>query len=355
MMKKNKNVGTDRNTSSFSKADIISDFHASKKQYLDALNRNMSQYLNGKIDDDEYLFKQRDVISEYFSHGFLLGKKYTQNTEDEISPDEKKSIAYQVGKEMRFMEKFANDIKNQSGRMPYKRRMKMYAEGITAMFLFGQMAYLPNDVDIYWVLGDTDKHCVDCLSIASNSPYKKKNLPTVPKACGTRCLSNCLCSLKYPELDEDGYLSFVLNNYSNTGKKIPTKNQYLTIKDYRNRFYNRRGLGHIFNSTLLLKNAKNIKSEYFDYIRSNNFAIKKELLVSGFIKEINMFKKNKMFIIQSDTGNLINKIVSIHNDEGQKYARVLKIFDNYRMLVVDISGQSFEIDINKSIVFMEKD
>lgn len=59
---------------------------------------------------------------------------------------------------------------------------------------------LPSGSVIHWRLGIAE-HCDDCLSLALRSPFSKPGsgagdeLPTVPRAGETRCLSNCRCSL----------------------------------------------------------------------------------------------------------------------------------------------------------------
>jgi len=45
----------------------------------------------------------------------------------------------------------------------------------------------------WWRLGDAE-HCVDCISLHMNSPYRV-TAPAVPRGGSTRCSANCRCSL----------------------------------------------------------------------------------------------------------------------------------------------------------------
>jgi hypothetical protein len=52
----------------------------------------------------------------------------------------------------------------------------------------------PEGTRFRWVLGKAE-HCPDCIVLASQSPFTKQSLPTVPKAGATQCRSNCKCKL----------------------------------------------------------------------------------------------------------------------------------------------------------------
>lgn len=57
------------------------------------------------------------------------------------------------------------------------------------------------------------EHCIDCYTLAANSPYAKPGdivvdrdtLPTVPRRGDTQCLSNCKCYLEYVKEDDPDY------------------------------------------------------------------------------------------------------------------------------------------------------
>lgn len=56
----------------------------------------------------------------------------------------------------------------------------------------------PSD-EWYWRLGGNEEHCTSCPELAAMSedvPFLTSDLPTVPGAGGTECLTNCLCHLE---------------------------------------------------------------------------------------------------------------------------------------------------------------
>lgn len=184
---RNNAVGITHGTSHSDKTNVIKSFASEKKSYKKELFKNMNALINGKITEEEFNTLQQKTIKDHFTSAFLLGKRFNQNTEVSLNDKERRMLVFQTTKEMDFMKRFASDIKNNTGKMDYKRRMDMYAAGLDPMFRFADIAYLPEDIEIQWKLGTTDKHCLDCLFFAANSPYKKKTLPGIPKSCNSRC------------------------------------------------------------------------------------------------------------------------------------------------------------------------
>ena len=76
-------------------------------------------------------------------------------------------------------------------------RQKLYmgrARGISAQ---ASVDNLTLETEITWVLGGAEKHCTDCPTLASISPFFKDDLFTTPGACDTPCLGNCKCHLEF--------------------------------------------------------------------------------------------------------------------------------------------------------------
>lgn len=204
VLKRNNSVGTVPNTDINAKNDIIRQFNRDKRTYKRRLNSAMKQLSTGKITKEAYLKLQKENIKTHFTKAFLAGKVFSQSTETELSDSERRFIVHQTTEEMKYMSKFADDIVNKTGRMNYQRRMDMYSAGLDPMFEFGNVAYLPEDVMIEWQLGRTDKHCLDCLSFAYNSPYKKKELPGVPRSGNSRCFVGSVKTVSV--LTPDGFV-----------------------------------------------------------------------------------------------------------------------------------------------------
>ncbi len=354
MLKRNKSIGTIGNQDYNIQSKLVQDFFKTKKDYHNKLYKNMKLLINDKISKEDYLKHQKKIISTHFTKAFLYGKQFAQITELKLSDDEKRFISYQVGQEMKFMSKFADDIINGNGKMPYNRRLKMYSDSLTPMFEFGNVTYLPEDVLIEWILGITDKHCIDCLNLASNSPYKKKNLPAVPKSGNTRCLSNCCCSLKYIfDGKDNSYLPFILNNYTSVRDIIPTETDYKTIINYKEKYYFNR-LKYILTKSEDDKNStKMIKAGLVAYIINNNLAVNVNLPISHLITEFNYFKNSENFNYVKDSNDLQEgDFISFFYNGKQEYGYVKYKKGNY-IEITNISNQIIILDFQKIHVFKE--
>lgn len=348
MMRRNKSVGTTPNRGNTS--DIIQGFYHSKNSYARGLNKNLNQLITGKIDKSDYIAAQRNLIDKHYKAAFLAGKRFAQTTDNKLTPDEIRSIGQQVGKEVGFMSNFADDVLNQNGRLSYKRRLKMYSDGLNAVFISGQMVYIPEDSTIHWVLGNTDKHCVDCLSYAFNSPYTKKNLPTVPKAGASQCLSNCRCHLKFPQSNQtDEYLDFVLENYTGNDQ-VPNEAQVGRLKQIRDAYYFNRGEYHINGDPDHMQRAKLEKQKYSQMITDSKLGIKKQLPIKDFLSEIDSFKDRVNFKRMTQINQDMTEIVSVHQD-GKQFYGIVRGGVGDKAIIEDISERVLTIDISKTIIF----
>lgn len=354
MLKKNKGIDIPINTNVKSKASIIGDFFRTKKSYRKELERNFSAFKTNTIDRDEFLSLQREAISNNFKQAFLLGKQFSDEDATKLSEDENRSIGYQIGKEMQFMNTFSKDIMNGTGKMDYSRRLKMYSDSLKPMFIFGKIVYLPEDVQIYWKLGITDKHCIDCLTFAMNSPYGKKDLPTVPQAGNTACLSNCLCQLEFKIEDYDNkYENFLLDKYMPSRKEIPDEMEIDRLIEVSSLFYRYRGLYAITNNATYLVYAKKFKLEYSDTIHTNNYAVSSRLPIAKYVAEIKLFASNEHFEVAVD-GFTPKDFLSVFDNGRQFYGEVISSNGMY-VKVKDISGKVVDIDIMSAILFKLKD
>jgi len=355
LLKRNKGVGVTANTDYINRNNIIKQFNKDKRSYAKSLSMNMKMLMSGKVTRDEYLKLQRNTIRTHFTKSFLAGKQFAQSTEKELTSDEKNFISYQLGQEMKFMNRFADDIINNRGKMDYNRRMSMYAGGVDPMFEFGNLAYLPEEIEIHWRLGATDKHCVDCISIAMKSPYNKKNLPAVPRSGNTRCLNNCCCEISYQERykKQNNYVSFITKNYTNKRKFIPTETEVEKIIETRDKYYYER-LNAVFTKDKTdLNTAKIVKTSLFAYITSKELSVRMVLPVSKHISEFKHFMKSDLFQKITDISELkIGDTVSMFYGGKQVYGKVFNI-SNDVLIVSTLDNKREVVDISKTHIFKE--
>lgn len=353
-MKRNLSVGTTVNGSAMSKLSCVSSYNRVRQNYALDLSRNMNSFIKGDIYRSEYLSRQREAIDVSFRNAYLLGKIYSQRTETQLTDYEKRMITNLVSSECRFMEQFADDILSGGGKIPYNRRLKMYSDSLVSMFTFGSIAYIDEDSNIYWILGSTDKHCPSCMSLAYNSPYKKRELPTVPKSGYTECLSHCKCRLKYD--NDSSYLDFVLNNFSsvNGRKQIPYHQDFETINTWMEQYYYYKGEYIRTKDPKFNRFANNVKDIMKNYIRFNEFAVSVKLPVSNYISEFKSFMKSKSFEYITDYSSLVRgDIVSILHKGEQIYAKVNYNNDG-RVMCMTLNGESIALNSDTMHVFVNR-
>lgn len=354
-MKKSQGVGVEPNRNPVSKMQIIRDFNNTKRNYGMSLRRNLNSLISGKISRDDYITKQRSVIDKHFRDAYLEGKLYSQSTETSLSSYDNHMLSQLVAKEMVFMSKFADDVVSGGGSMPYSKRLNMYIDSLVALFTSGKMAFIPEDSIIYWILGDTDKHCETCISIAAKSPYSKRTLPTVPKAGDTMCLSHCKCHLEYENNDE--YLNFILKSaISVNGRDIvPDETDYQIMSAWEEEYYYNRGMYELTKNPKYLADANILKSQLLSYIKNNNFAVQMKLPIYTYTKELRMFRDNPMFELATDDTEYENgNVISVFIDGKQSYVKVKNVLGrNVQCLTLD--GKEITINTNNAIIFTIKE
>lgn len=353
-MKRNLSVGTTVNSSSTSKISCLSTFNRVRQNYSLDLSRNLNSFIKGKLNRSEYLSMQKEAISTSFKNAYLLGKLYSQNTENGLTDYENRMLSSLVSSECRFMEKFADDVLSGGGKMPYNRRLKMYSDGLVSLFMFGNIAYLAEDSHIYWILGSTDKHCPSCLSLAHNSPYTKRTLPTIPKSGYTECLCNCKCILRYDNTSE--YLDFVLNNFNsvNGRKNVPQDYEYDSINTWIEQYYYYKGEYVHTRDPKYNRFANNVKDIMQNYIKFNELAISVKLPVSTYISEFNTFMKSNNFEYLTDYSVLKHgDIVSIFHKNEQIYAKV-DYYSAGNVVCMTLTGERITLNQDTMHVFVDR-
>jgi len=327
-LKKNKGVPLGTTTPDGNKIPLIQDFINTQNAYEKELKKNLISFVNGKIDKTTYLEKQKIIMKTSFSDAYLLGKKMTLGLNTTLDASENGFIGKAVSDEMKFMEKFATDVANKTGKMAYMKRIKMYSDSLSALFGFGRLVYMPDEVKIIWTLGVTDKHCPDCLSIVAKNPYTKKTLPGYPKSGSTICLSNCRCSLRYvlnnTQEDYNQFLSQV--KPSKSRPNIPDEMQFNYLMNQKNRFFE-----ELYNNAYSgskQTSANDIQKEINTYLKNNKMTfIPLEEMKKQSLKDFNLFKSHLKFKKVNDMVEIKSgDIISIFQSEKQSYAKVKRKF-----------------------------
>lgn len=76
-----------------------------------------------------------------------------------------------------------------------EQRLRLHSNRLVGTANEAFVLALPDDMQVWWVLSDDEKHCPDCPEIADASPYTKATLKRFPKDGSTQCGTNCLCYL----------------------------------------------------------------------------------------------------------------------------------------------------------------
>ena len=118
----------------------------------------------------------------------------------DLTVKEKEWIKSYVKEEMKYFERFLDDVRKQISQKQIDRRVGLYSSAVRSVYESGRVLSVGNDVLIYWTL-ESDDPCKDCIELSRHNPYTPKVLPTTPKAGATRCLSNCYCTLRIDKSD----------------------------------------------------------------------------------------------------------------------------------------------------------
>lgn len=357
MLKRNKGVPFQVSVSPKKKTLILQSYLRQKKQYVTDLNKNMKDLLGQKIDKATFIENLKQSMKSVYSESYKLGKFFGANKYSDLDDNEKRFVTYQVTKEMQFMEKFATDMVGGHGQMPYSRRLKMYSDSLDAMFGFGRLVYLPEDIKIIWQLGVTDKHCPDCLMFAAQNPYTKKTLPGYPKSGNSRCLSACLCSLIYyynnNQLNSEYDNLMLSGKQFSTNKVIPTEDEYSSLLKTREAFYYNRLMYERTKNDKYLKFAKSLRQEFGRQVRDNNFYMPVDFAVRRPIADFKAFNKNSKFQFAEKYTDVVDgDFVSVFLGDKQVYGRIIKRIGE-DIFMKSLDSTEYSISPDKNIIYKE--
>jgi len=93
--------------------------------------------------------------------------------------------------EMRFLNGFLRQVIEKTYKMALDRRVEMYCNSLSSFYESARVSALPWEVVIHWAGPNNEATCPGCKYLFEHNPYSKANLPTVPRACLTSCVTNC--------------------------------------------------------------------------------------------------------------------------------------------------------------------
>ena len=174
----------------------LANYRSGIKEILDRFNARMktSGYevaLNTSVEE----FK--DLCREAYSGAYKAGimRSGSPMAKSPSLPElDLKAINEMVEKEAEF---FAKRLSEKAISPDFISTIaERYGASAKAVFWNGLISGSGEGQLFRWQLGSVlTEHCDDCIELASNSPYTKETLPTVPRAGDTRCLWNCHCEL----------------------------------------------------------------------------------------------------------------------------------------------------------------
>ena len=170
---------------------------------LDRLDSRLQQHLAEFRSDErsrsniEYWMKRE--IRESYDAAFYYGRVGGGRDAELDAKDQKQLRRLRYG-QYRYLRAFLDDVEAGRGVMGYTRRMRMYADSLSAPFWLGfVMANRSNKRRITWKTTPAE-HCSTCAELDGRTwtprafmKWFQRNriLPGV----GTECLSNCRCFL----------------------------------------------------------------------------------------------------------------------------------------------------------------
>lgn len=159
-----------------------------KNRVKQSLLSQLDEYELGKISARRLETRLKKRLAKAYEDVYALG---SQGYLDEDF------IQAQLEKEYGFLRSLFIDIRKDQTHMPLDQRLSMYADKLDSVYWSARVREKSRGKEIHWNLGESDKNCEDCVTLASNSPYTRDTLPTYPAAGDTKCLTSCHCYLTF--------------------------------------------------------------------------------------------------------------------------------------------------------------
>ena len=169
--------------------------------------KGLSSALSPRLADFEKAML--DSYTKAFQSGALkMGNSQYKDIAN-LSPSDKRFIRQKVSKEMGFLKRYlSQDGLKKLGGQHFRgvSRSQGFVNSLDAQFFRGMLAGANDAQVFFWELqGAVVMHCPDCVTLNVNSPFLKRNLPTVPRAGETQCVHWCQCVLRAEGLGQAEY------------------------------------------------------------------------------------------------------------------------------------------------------
>jgi hypothetical protein len=174
--------------------------HALLERTWDELALLAALVAAGEITPAEFGDRMAAALETAHTEAVVIGREHGGDT----APAERDDRAYAEGVvdgEAEFLALFVLDLqgdryRDAEGRWDtaaIERRAQMYGNRLvgTANEVWTQT--LPGTTLYTWHLGAAEQSCGDCPRIAAGSPYLYEDMPTMPGAGETECLTFCKC------------------------------------------------------------------------------------------------------------------------------------------------------------------
>jgi hypothetical protein len=180
------------------------EFGLEKQTFIRQLADDLARYRAGGFgkgrSQAEWWIKRH--IRQSYLHAFVLGKIAAGGYERiALTAQEEKWLKKLRYDEYRYLRGFLDDIDAGRGRMPYKRRMRMYGDAICGPYWAGwALANKSTRRVIRWVYHPEAQHCDTCLELNGREwtapAFVKWVMQTgILPGQNVQCLSNCRCRL----------------------------------------------------------------------------------------------------------------------------------------------------------------
>lgn len=170
-----------------------------KESYRKKLTDIVSEVARRKRTVHEARIIAANTFRTYFGAAYALGLKKQGVKErakvseiiSKFTNDDRNHINTMVSEELVYFSKFLEQAQDLEFGMGVEKRIGMYADGLNSIYSGARIAALGNTVLLFWSGPKDDRKCLSCLYLSQAGPYTAENLPTLPKAGDTLCLSNC--------------------------------------------------------------------------------------------------------------------------------------------------------------------
>jgi hypothetical protein len=178
------------------------------------LMEQIASFRDGKISFTKFSKNFKKTLKSAYYKSYELGLKstgagpiLTAGGSPLMLPSDRKWIDSAFRYEMRFLNKFLKDIRNNKRPGSWPHRTGMYVSTVGSVYYSGRVAVTPPNSALFWIANIDHRICPQCRYMSANSPYTKFNIPITPASGYTQCLANCRCKISVRQVDEKYFIN----------------------------------------------------------------------------------------------------------------------------------------------------